>query len=187
MLARREGRRIMSLSDDFLCVLQRSVSVRAIGPSSLRNQGTPGVIDAVREFLNKNDLTRFSIGTKRDFFNHLNRTTYRLVRAMPARARNWGAARKAINLFLRDALYNQFLASAYSLQKIEHWLEIPLDGAVARGLKKSGRRGELPLWPGLKKLTPPISAEFQAFAERLAVTRGLARVHLDMYLWLEER
>jgi hypothetical protein len=177
----------MGLSGDFLCVLQRAVSVRAIGPSSLRNQGTPGVLDAVREFLSGLDLSRFSGRTKSDFLGYLDRTTGRLVRAMPLKARNWGAARKGINLFLRDALYNQFLASTYSLQKIEHWLEIPLDGAVARGLKRSGRRGELPNWPGLKKLTPPISAEFQVFAEELANTRGLARVHLDIYLWLEER
>lgn len=173
--------------DDFLRTMQHSVAVRAIGPSSLRNQGSPGVIDAARKFVANLDLSRISTGVEREFLSQLDKTTDRLLQAMPMKARNWGAARKAVNLFLRDAFYNQYLTTEFDLRRLESWLEIPLDGAVARGLKKIGDRGELPDWPGLKKLTPSVSSQFQSFAEGIAKNRGIARVHLDIYLWLEER
>ena len=37
-----------------------------------------------------------------------------------------GAARKAINLFLRDALYNRYLNRRFALSWIQAWIEVPL-------------------------------------------------------------
>jgi len=177
----------MGLPEDFYSTVQRSVAVTALGPSSLRNQGASGVIHSAQEFLAALDLSVFN-GSKAVMFDaQLNSITDRLKLALPKKARNWGAARKALNLFLRDALYNHYLAKEYHLHRIENRMEIPLDSAVARGLKKLSNRPELPVWPGLKKLTPSISTQFQSFAENVAKKRGLARVHLDIYLWLEER
>jgi hypothetical protein len=177
----------MGRPEGFLSIMQRSVAVTAIGPSSLRNQGASGVIDAARNFLAILDLRAFQDGNISNFLSQLDKITNKLLLALPKKAQNWGAARKAVNLFLRDALYNQYLANEFNLQKTEPWLEIPLDGAVARGLKKLGTRAELPVWPGLKRLSPETSGEFQVFAKGVAKSRGLARVHLDIYLWLEER
>lgn len=177
----------MEFPDDFLRIMQRSVAVTAIGPSSLRNQGAPGVIAAAREYLATLDLSIFGTGDDRHFRSQLDIDTTSLLQALPKKAGHWGAARKAANLFLRDALYNHYLASAYNLPRIEAWLEIPLDSAVARGLSKECGKAELPVWPGLKGLTPSISSQFQLFAESIAKKRGLARVHLDIYLWLKER
>ena len=53
----------MGSPHDFYGTMQRSVAVTAIGPSSLRNQGASGVIDAAREFLAKLDLSGFNAGT----------------------------------------------------------------------------------------------------------------------------
>ena len=145
------------------------------------------MIDAAREFLAALDLAVFNCGTEKKFKSELDNATNGLMLSLPKTARSWGAARKAINLFLRDALYNRYLAETCLLNSIETWLEIPLDSAVARGLKKLGTRGELPFWPGLKKLSPSISSKFQLFAQDIALKRGLARVHLDIYLWLQER
>lgn len=177
----------MGLPEDFLSTMQHSVAVIAIGPSSLRNQGYAGVIDAAREFLTKCDLAAFRCHTEEEFRSKLDNTTENLIVALPKRARSWGVARKAINLFLRDSLYNRYLAESYRLLSIENWLEIPLDSAVARGLRKLARRREIPAWPGLKKLSGDVSAQLQLFAQNIAVRRGLARVHLDIYLWLQER
>jgi len=177
----------MGLPRDFLRTMQRSVAVTAIGPSSLRNQGASGVIIAARDFLSVLDLSLFDNSIYRNFLLQLDGTTDRLILALPKKAQNWGAARKAVNLFLRDAFYNTYLTSKFNLPRIESFLEIPLDSAVAKGLKKLDKRGELPLWPGLKRLTPSIGSQFQSFAEIIARKRGLARVHLDIYLWLEER
>ena len=110
-----------------------------------------------------------------------------LLDSLPIKNRPWGAARKAINLFLRDALYNQYLSKQFKLQSIESWLEIPLDSAVAKGLKLQSNRDELPRWPGLKNLEANVSEGFQVFASKRANLKKVARVHLDMYLWLDNR
>jgi hypothetical protein len=98
-----------------------------------------------------------------------------------------GAARKAINLFLRDVLYNQYLCHKFGIGKIESWLEVPLDSVVARKLKSAAGRGVLPRWVGLKNLRASESEEFHNFASQCAKMLSIARVHLDIYLWLENK
>jgi hypothetical protein len=44
------------------------------------------------------------------FRRWLDRQTDNLLDVLPINGRPWGAARKAINLFLRDVLYNQYLS-----------------------------------------------------------------------------
>lgn len=85
------------------------------------------------------------------------------------------------------ALVTKYLSKQFRPRSVEGWLEIPLDSAVAKGLKSCSHRGELPRWPGLKSLRPDISEAFQVFVSTQATLKGIARVHLDMYLWLENR
>lgn len=169
---------------NFIPTVQHKVAVTAIGPSALRRQGK-GVLGSSQRFLASISLPRIPKSSVARFW--LDRQTNDLLADLPVNGRPWGAARKAINLFLRDALYNQYLNRQYGLDKIESWLEIPLDSAVARGLKSAAGRGILPHWPGLKHLDPDVSNEFQSFAIAHAQTLGIKRVHLDMYLWLENR
>jgi len=171
---------------DFFTTLQRKVAVAAVGPSALRGQGK-GVLHAAQDFLAGLSLGRIPKSDSRRFEAWLDRQTERLLDALSLKSRPWGAARKAINLFLRDTLYNRYLCNHFRLSAIESWLEVPLDSAVATGLKRDGQRAELPPWPGLKRLTKPVSDRFQVFARGLAKRKGLERVHLDMYLWLENR
>ena len=172
---------------DFLTTLQRKVAVASVGPSALRGQGK-GVLHAAQDFLAGLSLGRIPKSDCLRFETWLDRQTERLLDALPLKSRPWGAARKAINLFLRDALYNRYLCRHFRLGTIQSWLEVPLDSAVAKGLKKrAGRRGELPPWPSLKKLTKPVSDRFQVFASEFAKKKGIERVHLDMYLYLENR
>ncbi len=132
-------------------------------------------------------LARLPKSSTKRFQLWLDRQTELLLDTLPIKNRPWGAARKAINLFLRDALYNQYLCKQFKLQLIESWLEIPLDSAVVKGLKLQSNPGELPRWPGLKDLEPNLSEKFQFFASKRANLKGVARVHLDMYLWLDNR
>ncbi len=171
---------------DFMKTLQRMVAFTAVGPSALRGQGR-GVLLASQNFLSKISLVRIPKSNEKKFQRWLDYQTELLLDNLPIKNRPWGAARKAINLFLREALYNQYLCKQFTLNSIEPWLEIPLDSAVAKGLKLNSNRGELPQWPGLKNLKPNISKSFQVFALKQANLKGLARVHLDMYLWLENR
>jgi len=174
------------MRDDFLRMVQQSVAITAVGPSALRRQGR-GVLAASHDFLASISLAQLPKASSGRFAAWLDRQTEKLLDAFPVDGRPWGSARKAMNLFLRDALYNRYMADRFQLDSVEPWLEMPLDSAVARGLKSQGLRGELPQWPGLKHLTPAISERFQDFALRYAREMGLARVHLDIYLWPANR
>ena len=173
-------------TNNFTTTLQRKVAFTAIGPSALRGQGK-GVLRASQNFLAQISLTKIPKLSKRKFQSWLEHQTTLLLDNLPIKNRPWGAARKAINLFLRDALYNKYLSKKFDLQLIEKWLEVPLDSVVAKGLKLNGDRGELPIWPGLKNLTREVSEDFQVFASKQARLKGIARGHLDMYLWLANR
>jgi len=172
--------------NDFIPTLQRKVAVTAVGPSALRGQGK-GVLAATQEFLPKIGLARLPKSNRKLFESWLNRQTNSLLDTLPLKTKPWGAARKAINLYLRDALYNQYLCRHFRINRVAAWLEIPLDSVVARGLKKASQHGELPSWPGLKGLTKPVSNQYQEFASELSNRMKIERVHLDIYLWLENR
>jgi len=171
---------------NFIPTVRQMVSVTAVGPSALRGQGK-GVLKASQGFLASLSLSRIPKSGPTQFRDWLDRQTESLLDQLPINGRPWGAARKALNLFFRDTLYNKYLSSKFEIGKIESWLEVPLDSAVARGLKAEAGRGGLPQWPGLKNLKSDVSDTFQGFASTHAHSLGIERVHLDMYLWLENR
>ena len=168
----------------FILKVQHKVAVSAVGPSAMRGQGK-GVVKASREFLKSLPLAQIPKSSEARFQGWLDRQTEALLDELPIKGRPWGAARKAINLFLRDSLYSKYLSHRFGIGKLESWLEIPLDSVVARGLKAEAGRGGLPQWPGLKKLKPETSQCFQSFASKYARTLKIKRVHLDIYLWLQ--
>jgi len=171
---------------NFISTVQHKVAVAAVGPSALRGQGK-GVLRASQDFLARISLARVPKSSKKRFQLWLDLQTESLLDNLPIKNRPWGAARKAINLFLRDALYNRYLNRKFGISKVEPWLEVPLDRVVAHGLKSEAGRGALPNWTGLKNLSSGVSDQFQDFASRCAHTLGIERVHLDMYLWLANR
>jgi hypothetical protein len=155
----------------------------AIGSSTLRNQGAKGVVRSAREFLKRINLETFRAESAGAFDARLDSATEELRRRLPEGARNWGAARKALNVFLRDVLYNSYLRSRYRFDQIETWLEAPLDRYVAHALLGEAEGGLLPPCPTIKRLTPRISAQYQAAARSVAKRMGTAPVHLDLYYW----
>lgn len=167
--------------------IQAKVAVSAIGASALRGQGAPGVVEAARRFLGNLDLRRFSVRSKKAFLSALDKTTTDLLGSFPPKARHWGAARKALNLFLRDSLYNYYLREQFKPERSEAWFEVPLDSAVAKGLSKWDESHVLPRWPKLVRLDKETNNSYQAFALECAIKRNWARVHLDAYLWLKYR
>ena len=174
-------------ANDLMNVMQYYVAVTTLSSSTLRNQGASGVIRSARQFLAALDLTAFSAAERALFEGRLDQCTANLVEALPEGARHWGSARKALNLFLREALYNRYLCQAFHLDALEPWLEVPLDSVVAQGLKALSPRGSLPQWTGLKGLTKDRSDPFQLRAQQIADDWGVARVHLDAYLWPQYR
>ena len=153
------------------------------------------MVGLTREYLTEKvslDDIREALQDERAFKRFLNGHTNKLKRKYNLqKEQGWGAARKALNLFLRDVCYNAALAHALGLPRSEkawterlQWLEVPLDGQVARELRKWDNR--LPAWKGIRKLDPTVSSRYQASALRLADELGTARVHLDLALWRRE-
>ncbi|MCH7914904.1 MAG: hypothetical protein IH856_18035 [Deltaproteobacteria bacterium] len=174
-------------TDSFYADMQRYIAVTTVGPSALRNQGRPGVIETARRFLSALDIRTLAVNDEKSFLAVLDTTTAKLRQRLPLDSQHWGAARKALNLFLREICYNRFLSHRYSLALLEPWMEIPLDSLVAAALKSHVGRGGLPNWAGLKGLTPPVSLRFQHAAKDWADAEVISRVHLDMRIWVKQR
>jgi len=172
---------------DLISMIQQFAAVDSVGVSAMRNQG-PGVLKAVQRYLGHLRLDDIPVKSEKEFGVWLAERTEGLLRAMPLNTRPWGTARKALSLFLRGCLYNHYLRRRYRLQRIEHWLEIPLDRVTASALKREAGRGKLPRWPGLKHLRKQTSDKFQAYAQVYSESVDLpARIFVDNYLWLKNR
>lgn len=169
---------------DFLKTMQEFVATSAIGVSALRNQGR-GSHQAVRDFLAAMLLTPLKGMGQVEYRNWIDEATEGLLAKWPGTGRPWGAARKSVNLFMRDALYNQYLSQEHDIGHVEKWMEIALDSKVAKGLHR--RFPALPAWPGLKHLGQHVSDQYQGCAQQLADDLDRSRVHLDIWLWLENR
>ena len=163
--------------------LQVRTAMLAIGRSTLRSQGAPGMVAEARRFLRKLDLNIFSVVESAQFMAVLDSQTKLLARQFPDGGRgNWGAARKSLNIFLRDVIYCRPLCEHYKLAILEPWLEVPLDSNVHKGLL-SDATGTVASWPGVKALTPKVSNLLQETASTVATSLGVARVHLDVRYW----
>ena len=165
--------------------LRRRTAELAIGNSTLRNQGARGVAKAARTFLANIDIKSFSVTSEQEFSATLDRATIALSQALPEGARNWGTARKALNIFLRDCLYNQFLCSHFAISHVHPWLEVPLDSHVAKGLRNTFEGNTLPKWTTITGLKHELSDRYQEVAGKVAKKLGCNRVDLDIYLWRE--
>lgn len=157
----------------------------AIGRSTLRSQGAPGMVECARDFLRRLDLRALAKIDAGSFDAFLDRQTLKLARSFPDGGNgNWGAARKSLNIFLRDVLYCRLLCDHFDLAHLEPSLEVPLDSHVYLGLSSDTDDPEsLPPWSGVKHLTPETSRELQNIAASVARSLGVPRVHLDVRYW----
>lgn len=171
------------MNDQFLNHLRIRTANLAIGGSTLRNQGAPGVVEAAREALKKLPLEEFALHGKGGYRQALDLPTDSVLRRFPQEARNWGAARKALNIFLRDVLYNHYLSVAYRNWKLEAVLELPLDRDIATRLRSEPGGDVLPRWDAIKRVDQETSENYQAFARRVAKSLDTHPVHLDVLYW----
>lgn len=170
-----------------LALIQQFAAVDAVGTSAVRGQPA-GTKKAIQDYLAKMSLSDIPYRSKDAFGEWLNQHTAFIQRRLPNPNAPWGIARKTLNLFLRACYYNHYLRRRYGLGKIGHWMEVPLDGVVARELKRDAGRGVLPRWVGLEYLEQQDSDKFQDHARKFAAACRLpVTVFLDNYLWLHSR
>jgi len=164
-------------------IIQSFVASESISASTLRSQGAKGVVAVARQYLSGLDLQSFAVFNHEDFDRQLDECTIALQNCFPKGARNWGAARKALNIFLRNAFYNRFLSSHFNLDAATAFYEVPMDSYVASELKGFDKQKVLPNWPGVKHLDKQTNAVYQSFLGQIAAQFALNRVHLDVILW----
>jgi len=167
----------------FLDKLLRRTARAAIGPSALRNQGAGGVIAGAGLAVEEIDLHRYGLSNGNTLQALLDEGTQALLKKFPQEAQSWGAARKGLNLFLRDATYNIDLSAAFGLARIRPFLEVPLDRDIGSALSAQPEGANLPKWDTIKGLTPTISHEYQSVATEVAKRYKVHRVDLDVFFW----
>lgn len=138
-----------------------------------------GTIPSTREFVSEMPLRPFATEDERAFRNQLECETSDLQKKIPGLG--WGWARKSLNIFLRDCLYNFYLRREYGLESSGAFYEVPLDCIVGTELRKFD--SSLPAWDAIKRLNSATSAKYQATARRIAQELGMSRVHLDARFW----
>ena len=163
--------------------MQRYVANIAISGPTLRNQGAKGVVKTARAFLAELDLSVFCRIETHQYSEQLDNWTEELKKRLPEGARNWGTARKALNVFLVQVFMNKYLAKEYGLTKFSDVLETPLDSKATSKLRKLAGRGQLPRWYSIKRLKSKDSLRYQEFASVYAKKQGIPRACIDIMLW----
>jgi len=154
----------------------------SISISTVRRMGPSGTLQAARKFLKDVNLRDLGRASPSAYERHLDTLTGSLQDALPSPA-HWGVARKCLNLFLRDALYNFYLRSEFDLAKFERNLEIPLDSHVGKALAVTPEGRDLPAWRSVVGLDSQLNSQFQQVAASVAKRKGTYRVHLDLAYW----
>lgn len=179
--------------DEFYLKLKKRIAEITIGASALRNQGLAGLVEATRKYLFINiaiDDFFESLGSEDAFIGFLDRHTQALMASYPTQAKqNFGAARKGLNLFFREIVYNTFFSAKYfdthnitEINKAITYLEVPLDSHVAKKIIENSNN-KLPLWGKIKTLTSDNSKLYQSAASQIALNLMIPRVHLDLIYW----
>jgi len=160
----------------------------SIGASTARHMGA-GTVKEARDFLGSLDIGSFVNDSEEALNQHLDTTTVEFGKELTCKS--WGAARKFLNIFLRGALYNRCLCDCYGLAILEPFLETPLDSHVATALRSRCNEEEggllLPPWGTIIRLEKDVSQKYQEVASRVARKKGVARVHLDVWYWRQDK
>ena len=177
---------------DFIDKIHKRLSIVSVGASAMRNQGASGIVDIARDYFYQSislDDYIEKLSSPDKFGKFLDDHTDKMLKKFPADGKSWGAARKGLNLFFREAVYNKFISDHYKLatdlgkfNKLIRHLEVPLDFDIATGIYKD-KNGTIPKWISIKKLTKNVSDIYQREALAIAGSKQIARVHLDLIYW----
>lgn len=163
---------------------------RAVGGSALRNQGASGMVKTARDYLETADLKTLAGCNQEQYMMALDRMTDELSNRFPDGGKgNWGAARKAINIFLFACCRELVFSQAYGLDRIRPYLELPLDKYAIEHLRREAHsaieRAALEDWTAIKRLTKQLSDPIQELAMAIARQKGCFRCELDLMAWTE--
>ncbi len=180
--------------EDFIPLMQHRIAQVSVGAAALRNQGAPGIVQICRDYFESSiRLAEFKENlNSENYNNYLDKQTNQLLKKFPKEAKSWGAARKGLNLFFREVVYNFYLANHLEISRnrknnnlILKQLEVPLDQYVAKGLIKLN--SDLPKWKSIKSLDEKTHETYQISASKFSEEIRVPRVHLDLLFWRKNK
>ena len=172
------------MNEEFIKKMVRREAQTAVGASTARNIGAKGAVKAARAYLERLDPNDFIQDNLDAFTKKLDDHTEKLKESLPQEAQSRGFSRKFLNIFLRNILYNYYLRPHFKFEKIERFLEVPLDGHTANGLIfDDNKENNLPKWKTIKNLDLSTHSQFQEVASKIAKMKNIERVHLDLIYW----
>jgi hypothetical protein len=174
------------MNRELITWMQKRAANSAVGASTIRGMAPAGTAKVIKDYLRGIDVKSVKARTESGFMKNLDSVTDGLIKVLPHGSKHWGMARKCVNIFLRNCLYNRYLCSHYKLEPLEEWLEIPLDSHVGKGLITHSKINSLPKWEKVIALTREQSAQYQQAARELAKKKRVCRVHLDDRLYRGE-
>lgn len=182
----RNSKNFRMTQKKLILLVRKRIANTSISPATARGMGPEGTIKKGREFLFNLDLNDFVKKDEPAFRKVLDIQTERLRKSLPRNGKSgqhFGSARKFLNIFLRNALYNRYLYREYKLKKIEPWLEIPVDSHVIKGIESENSSKNIPKWEGVIHLSSWENEILQCNAAKIAKSKKMHRVHLDLLYW----
>ena len=176
---------------DLLKARLRFIANTSLSASSLRNQGGTGVVKAARTFMGELNLEEASAAVAEGYPAYLDNCTTKLMAYFPEGARkNYGAARKALNIYLFACARDHMARSRYRLDRIELALELPIDRHAIDYLKRQAKdeasQQTLKRFSFINQLNEDIHSAIQAVAAKVAECHGVMRCELDLLAWRNE-
>ncbi len=141
------------------------------------------MVEHARNFLSEK-IDWKQLGRRGKFLIELDSLTDQLSRTFPGDGKaNWGAARKALNIFLATCVRDHRFMTHHRLRHISKELELPLDRYAIEFLRMVAQDEESQAAIGkfkqIKKLKKPESDAIQNIAASVAKSLGCLRHELD--------
>ena len=166
--------------------LRKHYAIASVGGSTLMHQSGKGRNFRTQQYL-INNLSFEDIASldKTGFQTFLDNKTTELSRELPKPDNgrpNWGAARKVLNIFLRQCAMNKDINSFFELNRIEGYLEVPLDNHIVEKIDENADTSFAPNFK-IRDLTKKVSDEIQKKASDIATEKEVNRYELDVLFW----
>lgn len=166
--------------------IRKHLAIASVGNTTLMMQAGEGRVSRAQLFLIKkmqlNDISNLS---ESEFNKYLNTKTVALSKQLlrpDNQQPNWGAARKVLNIYFRLCSMNKDLNTHFRLNKIEPYLEVPLDNHIVKKIASESKIKYSKTFK-IKTLTKSENNKYQDLATILAGDKYLYRYELDILYW----
>ena len=166
--------------------IRKHLAIASVGSTTLMMQAGKGRVSRAQLFLiKKMPLNNISNLSASEFNKYLNSKTIALSKLLlrpDNHQPNWGAARKVLNIYFRLCSMNKDLNTHFHLNKIEPYLEVPLDNHIVEKISSESKIKYSKTFK-IKTLIKSENKKYQDLAAILASSTRLHRYELDILYW----